>query len=350
MDDSNNTNHLVKNTTYLQKSISASILNSVYYYAVFIICTIGIINNVLVIATTNCSRKLRISTAGILIVALSFTDAVLVIMKIMSHIFQNHFKQELPGCWVFYYMESTVQSISHLLILVISLNRYALVCHPLSHTRVTARKSVMKQILLVIFLVFTGNLVMLFSKTPKDFYQCYVPKYAHISYYIWVWLIYILLYGIIPTAVIFFLSIRVVYTLKKSRRFIRDDVVCLNKKKRMKAERQITWSLMAVTVMFIFLRLPFLICYTLIALHMEAFKVGYSFTVIRNIVNATKITELFSMGNYAINLYLYCYFSALFRQTFRRFLQCKKEEPAIDFNSDNTKYIQNDGHTNVTRI
>ena len=157
---SNTSKHYAENNL-LSQCLYWSIVLKVYPYRKFMTCSLAVVTNILVVATILSSYKLWNYSTGLLLLTLGCVDIFGCLIQIMVTSIDYYF--HFPGygtlILVMVYFLFTQSNISNFMMLLISLNRYALVCTPLSHYRITSRKSVIAQILTIstILLCFKGT-------------------------------------------------------------------------------------------------------------------------------------------------------------------------------------------------
>ena len=98
-----------------------------WYYSFIVTFSIGIPVNVLIFITMLSSEKLRRNSSGMLIIYLAMWEFVDSVIRI-----SDWFLSYMP-CVLFDYILYVPQFIANTSMFLISLNRYALVCHSFSH-------------------------------------------------------------------------------------------------------------------------------------------------------------------------------------------------------------------------
>ena len=113
----------------------------------------GAVINILVVATISVSWKFWQHSIGILLLTLACVDiignGVCFIYYIL--LIQNTFSMSLV------FLNNGFKRLSYLMMILISVNRYALICRPFTHRRVTSQKSTLIQITIItVFAISAG--------------------------------------------------------------------------------------------------------------------------------------------------------------------------------------------------
>ena len=284
---------------------------TVYNYGMFVFPCIGILTNLLVIITTSSDKRLYRPSAGILMIMSASVDCLLMTCQIVHHI--NHdrtiriFK---PYCFVNTYLMYILKSLSKLIKLLISVNHYALVCHPMTHQKITSRKSTLIWLGIITLTCFLTSIYVLFSIDPKSNY-CRVGINSTVE--VWVYstgtvAVYIIFSNIFPLVVTTALSIFVIQGAKYKERC---GGTAEHTAAYRLAERQVTKALVATNVAWVLLTLPYFIAYILHTLFY--FEVKLPAITYNTIFITHRILKLFYCLNFFMNLFFYIWFSALFR-------------------------------------
>ena len=217
----NTTTYSKESSDFEQASwIKDFIVNKVLYYGIFTVCGIGAINNVIVMLTMLMSVKLLKNSGGILIMALAFVDCSLNIsVWIDFYDFYHHVIKNFVYCVAYTYYWHITRSLTHLITMLISINRYALVCHPFTHRKVTSKKSSLFQLLAVIIFSSVGCIYIFFSNDPNaDF--CTLDKRTIHIYFIAFNIVDSVFSNIVPLGVTIILTTKILLALKKNKQLL----------------------------------------------------------------------------------------------------------------------------------
>ena len=300
-----------------------SIKQELFYWGMFVISCLGAVSNLLVFATMMKCRRLRNNSAGILMISLASVDAVLMITEIVRHVESYHIRILKPYCLIHTYIMNVTRAASHLVTLLISINRYALVCHPFHHKKVTSKKSTLTQLTGVLLFSLLGSIFVFYVWDPIN-PRCLLMnrnKKGMLIYYVGIIAMVMVMSGIAPILVTFFLSTRVIYALKRYKEDLSDAVTTKGAMSRKAGERQVTWALISVNIAFVVLNLPYMLAYIVYFLNTW---VDYPLGVYINNLIARMALKMFDTMNYVLNFYLYCFFSQTFRQAFVNLVACRQ--------------------------
>ena len=298
------------------------VLYSLFYYAVFILCGIGLITNILVMLTMLSSTKLRSNSGGTLILTLAFVDCSLIVsLAVDWYDFYYKVIKDFIHCLVFAYYWHIVRSLSHLIVMLVSINRFALVCYPFTHRRVTSRKSSLFQLLGITIFSSLGSIYIFFTHDP-DAEFCTLNKATINIYYISFSAIDTICSNIVPLLVTFILTSKVLRCLAQNKEVLGTGTQASTKSSsKQNMEKNLTKALIAVNVSFLVLSLPHITVYTATFLH--SFLVGPSNQTHINLTTAWQVLYLVENINYVINMFLYCWYSTVFRKSLVNLLRCK---------------------------
>ena len=335
---------------------------NIFYYFILAICSVGTINNIIVMLTMLMSVKLIKNSGGMLIMALAFVDCSLnVSVWIDWYDSFHHVIKNFAYCVAFTYYWHITRSLTHLITMLISINRYALVCHPFTHRTITSRKSTMFQLLAAIIFASVGSIYIFYTNDP-DAEFCTLDRKAIHIYFIGFNIVDSVMSNIFPLGVTIILTTKILFALKKNKQTLHDgqerketsqnshNKSRIGKKnkhslderpesskesgstprnkrevkkltKGSEAEKNLTKALVAVNLAFILLVLPFIIVHTIYFLY-------YLLNADRNdiyyyIQFAWFILYLLETLNYSINLFLYSWYSPMFRQSLFKLLACR---------------------------
>ena len=310
-----------------------------YEYGGVAICSLGILTNLFVFITMVSSRSLRNYSAGKLIITLAVVDCLVNILGIPQFsLIQGTMKE--PFCvWFEYFIVSFCHT-SNLLVMFISINRYAIVCRPLKHHCLTSNKSIIIQIIGAIILSFLLNIHRFLD---IDFDQICV-------------ITVLVIVIILPAVVTLILTLCIFSSLRQNRQILGDH------SPQTVYASQLIKGLLSVLIKFLLLLLPIIT----IVLKRINLPVNFSNSTIIQTGNSETVTiinvttgangsrttlseeaittrtsqssntdsekdpfltaELFIflpyLANFTINYFLYLWYSPMFRASFIRLVTC----------------------------
>ena len=219
------------------------------------------------------SRKLRKYPAGKLIIALAVVDCLYIIRPFFGF-WSNTGLQSFFSCSMLY--------TSVLILLLISINRYYIVCRPLHHHRVTSFKSILCQLILVLI----GSFISLV-------FEIVIPRIT---------LILCATIVVIITVIILVLTICIYHSLSQNKHSLGTNRPIFN------LENQMTKAMLSVLFKFVFLLLPYILtCLLAIIFHNSKLPVP---------LFAMWLLLLLFTTNFVINFFLYVWYSPEFRSSF----------------------------------
>ena len=289
-------------------------ISNIYPYGKFVTCSFGVVTNILVVTAIISSYKIWKYSTGLLLMTLGFIDISGCLSQIMLICFVLLFYDN--GILVTLYVCITLSSISNFMMVFISLNRYALVCTPFSHYRITSRKSIVTQILTISIVLLCSNLYVIFynrnSNPEETFRICTI-------------IIYVIFSHILPIVASFILTLLVVCELSKNSSQVGES---RNTVLPRHGERNITKAMIGVNVAFILLTVPHIISYTLSGVNTPmsflAFRYTFHYTeYFFNYVSAYLIQFLIRDINYSINILIYSACIPRFRAALLGLFTCK---------------------------
>ena len=208
-------------------------------YARTITATTAIITNIFVVATLGLSFKFWRYNIGILLLTLACVDIIgnaayfiHGVIKLKMHYYLIY--HSLTLLW---YLNNSFKFLSRLMMILISVNRYALICKPFNHQTVTSRRSVKIQITTLALMSLTGNAICQFLRGKNN--MC-----TWISNLVTI---------VIPIFITLILTVLVVREFKRNNRTL--DSVQSEVAFR-QAEHNVTRAMIATNVAFIVLTLP----------------------------------------------------------------------------------------------
>ena len=140
-------------------SVDMTITFTTFRITMIVLSLIAVVTNILVVATISASIKQWKYSMGTLMLTLALCDTVLNAIAFTSFIGHTPYISPL-----FYrvrqYIWSSLIAWSKFLMLVFSANRYALVCKPFTHHRITSRKPTVIQLIILAVIAFTKKIPM----------------------------------------------------------------------------------------------------------------------------------------------------------------------------------------------
>ena len=255
-----------------------------------------IVTNTLVVATISASFKQWRYSMGTLMLTLALCDTLLntiLFFRSISYLvlFSRWFNKGLS------YLELSLDYWSKLLMLAFSLNRYALVCKPFTHHRITSRKSTVIQLI-------TLAVIALAVHIPGFFYW----RMTHRIYIICELISLIVIYGI-PFIVTFVLTVLVICELNRNRETLGTTSESTETRQ---GERNITRAMLITLMAYIILVLP----------HMTYLIFSRLFKFELGLPLGLTFFILFCL-NFSINIFIYTFYLPKFRSTLFGIFKCK---------------------------
>ena len=274
------------------------------FYGLLITSVLGIITNTLVIATfiacwrfwRNSTRLLLLTLACVDIVGngVCFVNYLLSIPKL------NPYSIDFPTP-IYLYLNNGFKRLSFLMMIPISINRYALICRPFTHHAITSQKSALIQTTALTVFALTTNL-----------YELYFFQISWIMYKICLLIINVILSVILPLIVTFVLTVLVTCEFRRINRTLEDSASSETASRQ--GERNMTIAMIGVNMAFIILILPSVILRVTIFFRFELDTyVSYILIWLNILCNI----------NFSINLFIYILCLPKFRSTLLGLLTCK---------------------------
>ena len=158
-----NSNHTFNNIS-LEEYIAAFVYTKFRFYGYLTVNGCGILTNLLVISTVLTSNKLRKTSTGVLIMVLAHVEMLVCAsgMVVVSMFYIKNIGIK-PHCLIIIYIWNIAKFYSHWIMVVIGVNRYAMVCRPFKHKKVTSYKSTLRQLAVLLLLCALAALFTIFS-------------------------------------------------------------------------------------------------------------------------------------------------------------------------------------------
>ena len=335
-----------------KNSFSTFVSTNIYQYGAYVTSSLAILTNILILVTMKRSWNFWKYSTGILLVALGSVDIINNIMNFFLVHVKSHpylVGRIQPLFVIMAYLQTTLSNISNHVMVLISLNRYALVCKPFKHYKVTSRKSTLAQITAVVTILLVVNIYIFSKKNKLVFNICF-------------FVMYVLLSHIIP------ILISVVLTILVNSEFKNNNNNKYGTSKSMasvklgpgQGESNITKAMIAVNVAFIILTVPHAISH-IVYLVLDWIHDGNpdADQQINNSFVAILILTLMRDINYSINIIIYAAYIPKFRVTLLELFKCKCKckddndgsagQLELDIHAPNP-YRNPDSHSNYSGI
>ena len=255
---------------------------------------IAVVTNILVVVTISASIKQWKYSMGTLMLTLALCDTLLngIDFTLTVDIYLNRFFVKVLN-----YMGSSLEPCSKFFMLAFSVNRYALVCKPFTHHRITSRKSTVIQIITLAVIAFTTSIPMIFNtRMTERIFSIYELIRLIMVYYI-------------PLIITFVLTVLVICELNRNHGTLG---VSSESTGARQGERNITRAMLITVMAYILLVLPSAIS--------AAFSQLFNFKLPKSLI-ATFVL-LFDI-NYSVNIFIYTLYLPKFRSTLFGIFKCK---------------------------
>ena len=271
---------------------------------------IAVITNLLVVVTISASIKQWKYSMGILMLTLAVCDTVLNLMGLINYTFYfsvdpKYFFATMI-VFVFNLLIPVFRLLSILLMLAFSLNRYALVCKPFTHHRITSRKSTVIQIIILAVIAVIANIPLFLSYSSRMTLRIYkILKLCEI--------IIPAMLAFIPLIITLVLTILVIIELNRSHGALGASSVSTGARQ---GERNITRSMVVTIMAFVLLVFPssiFILVYL---------NISENNTPLKTLFFTYGTFLLFYYINYSINIFIYTLFLPKFRSTLFGIFKC----------------------------
>ena len=265
-------------------------------YSILSLSSLGMVTNLLTIITMVTSRRLRKYPAGKLIIALAVVDCINIIWPFFSF---SHTRSEILSFFSYSLLNASV-----LILLLISINRYVIVCQPLHHHGVTSNKSVVFQLIAV----------LLGSFMSSDLEAFEIGRAQIITLILYATTVAII------TIIILVLTISTYHSLNQSNHALGTQ------RPFSSLENQMTKAMMSVLFKCIVLLIPYIsTCLWTQLIHWDQ--------SIRPVLDVAVWLMLLFTSNFVINFFLYLWYSQEFRSSFIglvTFRQCRGQSETMN--------------------
>ena len=314
-----NSNHTFNNIS-LEEYIAAFVYNQFRFYGYLTVNGFGILTNLLVISTVLTSNKLRKTSTGVLIMVLAHVEMLVcasgMVVVCMFYIENIGIK---PHCLIIIYIWNIAKFYSHWIMVVIGVNRYAMVCRPFKHKKVTSYKSTLRQLAVLLLLCALAALFTIFGY-DNERNDCILRKNDNLwMYYISKIVLNYIFSSILPIVTTTVLTILVFRKVRNNNVAPRTHAA-RNAGSHKRLEKQVTKALMASTVAFVLLCFPTYIVY--VPYFLGEWQKPFSVPVASNLLTSVLILKVVESTNNSINFFLYCWYFPTFRQAVVRLFRC----------------------------
>ena len=292
----------IKDDTRSNISIMKFVFTYIYPYGEYVTNCLAVLSGILVLVTMRRSWNSWKYSSGILLVTLASVDIVLNIMNIfILTVVSNHdLLCRMKTIYdIILYLKTVLGHISNYMMVLISLNRYALVCKPFAHSHVTSKKSTLSQIVAVGTILLVLNIYNFFSKAVYDF-----------GYLV----VYVLLSHIVPVLISVVLTILVILEFTKKASNHKESVNTVPRQ----GGRNVTKAMIVVNVAFILLTIPHAVSHT-VHLVFNWKHEHVSEEILVAVIVLTCVRDI----NFSINLFIYTAYIPRFRVTLLEIVKCK---------------------------
>ena len=263
----------------------------------------GVFTNILVAATFISTWKFWSNSIGILLLTLAGVDTIgNAVSLIYRFIELNRFI--LVVSRTYSYLNNGFVRLSFLMMIPISANRYALICRPFTHRKVTSKKSTLIQITtLTLFVAATQTYEFYSMEINNSFYTtCRLVFFGIMSI-------------MLPLIVSFVLTILVIREFRRMNRTLEDTGNSGTVSRQ--SEKNVTRAMIAVNIAFTVLILPAMVVEII-------YSYSHMCTGRPSCEVATIWLRLICYMNYNVNIFIYSFYLPKFRSTLFGFFKCKR--------------------------
>ena len=222
-----------------------------------------------------------------------------------------------------HYLNNGFKRLSFLMMIPISAYRYASICRPFTHRRITSQKSTLMQITtLTVFVFSTGIFELYYNQMNKSvYYICFLIFNMPMAI-------------VLPSIILFVLTVLVICEFNKMNRTLEDSIRTGADSRQ--GQRNVTRTMIAVNVAFVVLTLPtgllFGICYQISS---------------KNCFSIYKLLLLISDINFSIIIVIYILYLPKFRTTVLRFFKCNccRKQQTSQLQCPASEVLQTGGNT-----
>ena len=295
------------------------IARSVNFYGDRVINSLGTLFNAVILITMLSSRHLRHNSSGILIILLA-------ILELFDAIFRICVREvDLYGlCVILEFVRGFLIFMGNNVILLIAINRFALVCFPLRHHQVTDIKATLIQITVLALIGFGANSFLFAVNIHYRNHNCILTRETFEIYFNGVLAAYICIGSLTPVLGTLILTIIVIVRLTSHRGLMKTSS---RQGKIQQAQKAITKVMIGVGISFVLLTLPYSIFY--IVNYYTAKTHGFNQVLLFKQLDL--YLALFHQLNRINNFFLYVGYHTKFKERLIQLLRCKWKSDAGHF-------------------
>ena len=302
----------ITNDTVLSATFSPALvfIDSNVPYMMIVTSSLAVLTNILVVITVARSWKswkysthiLTLACVDIAFNSLELGHQILILIPVDNNIRRNALKFT-------FIVGLALLGISNYMMILISLNRYALVCKPFSHHRITSRRSTLKQIIAMSTIL-----------TLLGFLNIFDISYLHgvCKAFLITVVFDVFLSHIVPLTVSVVFTMLVMREFRKNRSTFNES---MNTRRESQGEKNITKAMIAVNVAFILLTLPHTISYSIFVYDACMFELHVAFYF--KSAAAYDILNTWRNINFSINIFIYTAYIPKFRVALVNVFKCK---------------------------
>ena len=323
------------------------------YYCAHFITVFGVISNTIAFVVLGCTRRMRKSVLGILLMTLAMADSLVLVFELVAIVTSAVLgDKQRPAppllCMFTNYLRYSSSSVSHLLVVCISMNRFMAVVFPFKSRWFSRPKNALLQVICVIFVCFVANIYTVSAQT-KDLEICMILDQNEIAYIIGVVVFNIIICNVLTSVIVLVLSFWTARVFMQNGRKVdlrRNAEPVWN---TTRAERQATILLLSVAFSFVLFRIPQLLVWTPLIMK------EYNHTLLSNSTELSLLRGYFYtytlyLLNYAVNLYLYCVCSSLFRRKLLEVFWCVTCRKSLETEPTGTNQNRTGDRSNAVQL
>ena len=324
------------------------------YYCAHFIAVFGVISNTIAFVVLGCTRRMRKSVLGILLMTLAVADSLVLIFELVaivtSAVLEDKQRPAPPLlCMFANYLRYSSSSVSHLLVVCISMNRFMAVVFPFKSRWFSRPKNALLQVICVIFVCFVANIYTVSAQTKDSEICMMLDKKNEIAYIIGVVVFNIIICTLLTSVVVLVLSFWTARVFMQNGRNVDLRRNAEPVWSTTRAERQATILLLSVAFSFVLLRLPQLVVWTPLIMK------EYNHTLLSNSTELSLLQGYFYtytlyLLNYAVNLYLYCVCSSLFRRKLLEVFWCVTCRKSLETEPTGTNQNRTGDRSNAVQL